>query len=1055
MNVEDFKDDIRNGSPDAYRKLVGEWAQPMLRYAMSLGLDEDSGRDAVQDALVRIYKGRARIRSDGSLRTFCFHVLTHVVRDIQRAQARRTRHEAKAAAMQEHDTNGSGEEAVHLHATIAHEAWEMVRSLDGDLREVLALRFGQGLTFTETAEALALPLGTVKTMQRRGIEQLRDRFDRRPVAPVALSVVVLENALADTAHHPPVPLSPNWTATLVATLMATMVEKTSLVPVMVVVFLLAIGGGTWVIGHGSDDTENLAVKVPIDVRHYSGAHDNVSPSRNASENSGASKWPMALNPLPDTDTQPPAYVPETAVVDYAGSIPAHVPEDAEKPGPMITVTMSGNLIPLGGASVNNIDIAVFHGGIYRNHPVPIPLPSGADPDLAPPASGKGVSTPYVTTKVDAGPGFKVTFEADSRDFTDSKTWLYVVASRAGTPVGHGALQLTTSAECQQVNAASVGIPDLDEDRKQVYAETEGILIADPVEAVCKVMNAQGFPIEGARCAWISTFNSVIFEELYPVTWANVGSLSDGAGIARFTVPLGVSFPEDWHFLGAVAEGYGVGFSEGLSAQSLCMSRSVERTIILKSGADIVLKLVDAAGSPLANTEFRILNYLQNMVYGALDGKDGTLRTDTEGTCHLRHFPISTDGAINVGIQVTGYDIGYVKVVPSAIDFTCVLARPGSSVYAYRDKYTGEELSITRYCVIDAAGRQIESSVSDGGFDNTWTFATQGGKDERGSVRLWFAGYATPFTHEVGVRVGVVNRQVVEVDLSGGSTISGQIVDATGKAVWGASARLGIGPLSLRISDDFVNSADEAKPCYALAGTDGRFSIRAIPNGKFHLIASASGYLDQSFEFEATEYRPLPSDMIIRLAHGAELEVEFSGLDSKVIGDLGRVFKLVLILPGGAKHGGYVQSEKVLTFDELPIGPARAILEGGCFASQNFRDDPWAFDFESLEGRKSYHSFDIRCVCLSLRLLDAERQPLKQRVVNLTRVSAKMIEAELSDRATWPDVKRRSVMSSETGEALFPIIVPGTYIVMVEGGSPRIIRVDETREQAYELTIQPQ
>ena len=60
-----------------------------------------------------------------------------------------------------------------------------VDSLPPEQREVIVLKEYQGLTFLEIAQALDVPISTVKTRLYRGLGQLRQRLERQGIRAAA------------------------------------------------------------------------------------------------------------------------------------------------------------------------------------------------------------------------------------------------------------------------------------------------------------------------------------------------------------------------------------------------------------------------------------------------------------------------------------------------------------------------------------------------------------------------------------------------------------------------------------------------------------------------------------------------------------------------------------------------------------------------------------------------------------------------------------------------------------------------------------------------------
>jgi len=58
-----------------------------------------------------------------------------------------------------------------------HAARETIASLEPVQREILDLRFAQGLSYAEIAEALAIPLGTVRSRLHHAVAEVRHQLE--------------------------------------------------------------------------------------------------------------------------------------------------------------------------------------------------------------------------------------------------------------------------------------------------------------------------------------------------------------------------------------------------------------------------------------------------------------------------------------------------------------------------------------------------------------------------------------------------------------------------------------------------------------------------------------------------------------------------------------------------------------------------------------------------------------------------------------------------------------------------------------------------------------
>lgn len=164
-------DAVNAGDADAFEALYHRHRGYALRIAMRFAGERDLALDAVQDSFVYFYKKFPGFVLTAKLTTFLYPVVKHNALNAK-AKARRAQGDASEEALQaQADPDPATDPArtespADLHAVL--------RQLPGAQREVLVLRFVDGLSLEDIATALDIPLGTVKTRIHHAIRKLRD-----------------------------------------------------------------------------------------------------------------------------------------------------------------------------------------------------------------------------------------------------------------------------------------------------------------------------------------------------------------------------------------------------------------------------------------------------------------------------------------------------------------------------------------------------------------------------------------------------------------------------------------------------------------------------------------------------------------------------------------------------------------------------------------------------------------------------------------------------------------------------------------------------------------
>jgi RNA polymerase sigma factor (sigma-70 family) len=173
---------IRDGDQRAFEELFDQYAKSVYNHAYRLTGDWSVAEDVVSLTFLEAWRLRERLAPDGgSLRPWLLVVATNVGRNMRRA---RRRHEDVMARMPLDDA--VPDFAEELVGQIADkERLAEVRTAIGRLRkheqDVLLLCAGAGLDYAEAAEALGIPVGTVRSRLSRARKKLELAVTRRQI----------------------------------------------------------------------------------------------------------------------------------------------------------------------------------------------------------------------------------------------------------------------------------------------------------------------------------------------------------------------------------------------------------------------------------------------------------------------------------------------------------------------------------------------------------------------------------------------------------------------------------------------------------------------------------------------------------------------------------------------------------------------------------------------------------------------------------------------------------------------------------------------------------
>ena len=165
---------VGNGDGGAFETLYRRYARPVFGLALRRLGDRTRAEEAVQETFTSVWRSARTYRPErGPGAPWLYAVARNAIVDGARTRA------APVAAVQPPEEVSSDAGPLDR-AEQSWTAWRVHRALEElgeNERVVLELAYWHGLSQSEIAERLRIPLGTVKTRTRSGLHRLADLLE--------------------------------------------------------------------------------------------------------------------------------------------------------------------------------------------------------------------------------------------------------------------------------------------------------------------------------------------------------------------------------------------------------------------------------------------------------------------------------------------------------------------------------------------------------------------------------------------------------------------------------------------------------------------------------------------------------------------------------------------------------------------------------------------------------------------------------------------------------------------------------------------------------------
>lgn len=154
-------------APEAnFHAVYGRYSGPLFRYLYRFTGNNQSSEEILHDIFVELMNGKFRSSDQGSLKAWLFTVAKHRGLNLRKKSFRETKEDMSLVSSERNLEDET------IQSNLLSSLAKAESRLPADLQETWNLR-KRGLDYQQIAEALAVPVGTVKSRFSRLVEFLR------------------------------------------------------------------------------------------------------------------------------------------------------------------------------------------------------------------------------------------------------------------------------------------------------------------------------------------------------------------------------------------------------------------------------------------------------------------------------------------------------------------------------------------------------------------------------------------------------------------------------------------------------------------------------------------------------------------------------------------------------------------------------------------------------------------------------------------------------------------------------------------------------------------
>ena len=171
----DLIEGCKQGDRDAFHDLFEAHKDRVYTIALHYSGDEAAAHDVTQQVFLKLFTSIGQFREDSQFATWLYRIVANACMDEHRKRRRFVPFSPEIEVR--HMTSKASQENAFHRREVAQSVRGAIGELSPKLRLPILLKYVEGLSYEEIAEALGLSIGTVSSRLNRGHKMLARKLE--------------------------------------------------------------------------------------------------------------------------------------------------------------------------------------------------------------------------------------------------------------------------------------------------------------------------------------------------------------------------------------------------------------------------------------------------------------------------------------------------------------------------------------------------------------------------------------------------------------------------------------------------------------------------------------------------------------------------------------------------------------------------------------------------------------------------------------------------------------------------------------------------------------